>query len=439
MHGKRHTPVSAFVLVVFLSMLQGCGSVDSQPTDWVSRDWAGSMATYNIFPIYPPSEDVHIGDIYAYRLDEAKRGDGNLFRSVKLDYVSQTAALRAYYDHVPVMPSTSDEPSTGKIWRQLAAGEAYQPSAQASSDPKADEGKGGSDAVPPPARGNNKAQEPKHPARSPADGGAQVRANPQGTKDQQAADQKKAVKPVSIFTEVGTMERLPLVAFPGFTLAHADVESLGGSVPLRFFHALFGASRNAEGSINVKITAAETYGIPVMQAARALANYCKTDIGQVACSTGFLREQMKAIGTVDSTVPMAVSMINRLYVARSIEYTYEASTAEGAQSDLYVNLQKALDNQKSLLDDIAAKSASAVAVAGASAPDQTVGKLTDIKSALDAVLKQIQATNQQFGNSPVPGASFTVGRIDAQGVTLIQIFERPVAIGYRAVTMRSKD
>jgi hypothetical protein len=107
--------------------------------------------------------------------------------------------------------------------------------------------------------------------------------------------------------------------------------------------------------------------------------------------------------------------------------------------DLFVTLQKALDNQKALLTDIGAKSASAAAVAGASAPAETIGKLTDIKASLDSVLQQIQTTNQQFGNSPVPGVSFTVGRIDAQGVTLVQTFECPIAIGYRAVAVLSAD
>jgi len=151
-----------------------------------------------------------------------------------------------------------------------------------------------------------------------------------------------------------------------------------------------------------------------MPAAKALRDYCESDTGQIACASGFIKDQMRALGPVNSSTPFAVSMINRLYLARTIEYTYEKSTAEGAQADFYVNLQKALDNQKALLTDIGAKSASAAAVAGASAPTETIGKLADIKSSLDAVLQQIQASNQQFGNSPVPGVSFSVGQIDAK-------------------------
>ncbi|VBG63374.1 hypothetical protein [Burkholderia pseudomallei] len=438
MKGTRNGPVLVGAFVSVVSLLGGCGSVDSQPDDWVSRDWAKSMATYNIFPIYPPSEDVHVGDIYAYRLDQPG-SDGNLFRSIKLDYVPQTDALQAYYDNVPVMPSTSDDPGTGKIWRQMAAGDVYKPSTQTKSSPTPDAATAASLPSADAGNGGSKTVQKKRQDQTLAKTKVRGQAKPQAPTTTPIVGEKPAGKSVSVFATAATMQRLPLVAFPGFTLAHADVESLAGNVPLRFFHALFGASRRAEGSISVKISAAETYGIPVMQAAEALAKYCRSDVGQVACSTGFLQQQMRAIGRVDSTVPMAVSMINRLYLARSIEYTYEASTAEGAQADLYVNLKKALDNQKALLDDIGAKSASAVAVAGASAPAETVGKLTDIKTALDSVLQQIQETNQQFGNSPVPGASFTIGRIDAQGVTLIQTFERPIAIGYRAVAVQSKD
>lgn len=416
--------------LAFVAVLVSCDPAQQvqQKPDWVSTQWANSMAAYNILPIYPPSEDVHIGDIYAYRLDEPT-SDGNLFRSVKLDYVSQQAALEEYYGNVPVMPSTSDDPGAGKIWRQMSAGDVYQPINSAKRD-ISEVGHATSDRA-----SEGKQQGVKENKKS----AEMVPRAEHAERKKRSIDPESTETHVSIFKRAGTMERLPLVAFPGFNLAHADVESLAGSVPLRFFQAVFGASRRAKGSISVKISSAETYGIPVMPAAVALRDYCESDTGEIACSSGFIQNQMRALGPISFATPVAVSMINRLYLARTIEYTYEASTAEGAQSELYVNLQRSLDNQKALLAEISAKGASAVAVASASAPSETVGRLTDIKSSLDDVLRQIQSTNQQFGNSPVPGVSFTIGRIDAQGVTLIQTFERPIAVGYRAVALPARN
>ncbi|BEU19992.1 hypothetical protein [Paraburkholderia sp. 22B1P] len=405
-HAKRCV-ASAACLIAAVST--GCtpSAPTAQKPDWVSRQWAESMATYNILPIYPPTEDVHVGDIYAYRLD-SEGVDGNLFRSMKFDYVPMQTELEEYYGNVPVMPETSDEPASGKIWRQAAASNALKPSATLAAAPASD------------AKHTSSHDAAAHAALHPA---AHTRdAAPQAPQS-------------SVFKPTGTMDKLSLIAFPGFNLAHADVESLAASVPLRFFHAIFGASRRAEGSISIKVAAAETYGVPVVPAFIQLKKYCATQIGQIACTAGFIRRQLRSIGDVTTATPVAISMINRLYLARSIEYTYEASTAVGAQADLYVTLQRALDNQQALLKDIGAKAASAVAVAGASAPAETTAKLADIKAQLDALLQQIQATNQQFGNSPVPGVSFTVGRMDAQGVSLIQTFERPIAIGYRAVAI----
>lgn len=76
---------------------------------------------YNINPIYPPTQDVQVGDIYAYRTDQTGTY-GNLFRAIKLDYVPMLAELEAHYRDRPIFPETTAAPADGQIWREPCSG-----------------------------------------------------------------------------------------------------------------------------------------------------------------------------------------------------------------------------------------------------------------------------------------------------------------------------
>lgn len=402
--------------------------------DDIAKQWADAMMVYNINPIYPPTQDVQVGDIYAYRTDQTEQY-GNLFRAIKLDYVPMLTELESHYGARPVFPETSAAPAAGEIWREPCSGTGC------AATPKA---------------GDSQAK----PASSATPTGAGKKtASGNGTLGRAAGDN---AAPVSIFKPAGTLTQLPLVAFPELQLAHVDVESLGASVPARFFQAIFGASRRAEGALKIQIKAGQTFGVPAVPAAIALGKYCQVGIGRYSCSSEFIRKQLMQFGSVTDQTPIAVSMVNRLFLVRSIEYTVDSNTAMGAQSDLYVSLPKALENQQRLLDELAGKVSSAskdsasagvtttaqpnAAQSGKSpdneaqqAADSTATKFTDVKAALDTLLKTVQATNQQFSGAPLPGMSFAVGRVDARGISLIQTFDRPVAIGYRAVVVGANE
>ncbi|MDB0573660.1 hypothetical protein LBW59_23200 [Ralstonia solanacearum] len=71
---------------------------------------------YNINPIYPPTQDVQVGDIYAYRTDQTGTY-GNLFRAIKLDYVPMLAELEAHYRDRPIFPETTAAPAVVSMRR----------------------------------------------------------------------------------------------------------------------------------------------------------------------------------------------------------------------------------------------------------------------------------------------------------------------------------
>lgn len=396
--------------------LASCATQKGPPQDWISQQWARSMATYNILPVYPPTEDVYVGDIYAYGTDQTGV-EGNLFSSVKIDSVSVEPELEQTYSLHPVFPDTPTRPpEADDIWLQPGTG------SQAVSAPAV--------GLTLPNAADSGVATKKHQKR------ATNSKNGTEEKPHQAAG-ALTKPPASVFSDSPTRTKLALIVFPAFTLANADAEALGLSVPLRFFQAIFGASRKHADSITIKIAAAETYGLPARVAREKFETWCKGKITKYSCTAGNARAELGSLRSLSQTTPVGLAFVNRVYLARSIEYIYDASTAAGVSGDLTVTLQKALENQKTLQSALADKPASGATGASAPSADQ-VATLKEVRASLDELLVQLQKVNQQSIGSSAPGASFSVGSVSSQGVSLIQTFERPVAIGYRAVTLTPK-
>src|SRR5215471_10553526 len=62
---KTHL-IMLLVLLAAGGLLTSCSSVDSH--GHVYRDWSKRMSEMGIFPVYPPREDIVVGDVYALPL-----------------------------------------------------------------------------------------------------------------------------------------------------------------------------------------------------------------------------------------------------------------------------------------------------------------------------------------------------------------------------------
>ncbi|MFP3629327.1 hypothetical protein [Burkholderia sp. SIMBA_019] len=428
-----------------------------QPYDpaWLSKQWAMSMNTYNIKPIYPPTEDVHVGDVYGLATDPYgskapphDRYGGELWASVKLAYVPMNRELEDYYSALPVFPETTDPPSNNAIWRQQEAGALVK---IGNAEPASD-----SQTLAPKSL-NEKTKK----AQAPSAAGVVARdATP---------------PPRSVFAPTKVLTKLPLVAFPGFTLARGNLQSFGTSVPLRFFNIVFGASHSNDDKVTISVRGAETYGILSSDAKLALYNFCHDDNTGPICDHRYVESELATLTGDAGPKYSAVAMVTRLYLARSIDYTYENASATDASGSVSVLLAKAVSNQQALLGLLAAgsgkaasgnggsqpadaKKAALPSMAGsspdaASAPQETSaptgasvpvatdkqnhGDTQSIQSQVASLLASLQTLNQSLGSSAVPGSTFSIGSISERGITLVQTFERPIAVGYRYVAMRS--
>src|SRR5262245_33501074 len=63
---KTHQVVLSAMLTLGGLFLTGCCSQDSH--GHVYRDWSKRMSEMGIFPVYPPREDIVVGDVYALPL-----------------------------------------------------------------------------------------------------------------------------------------------------------------------------------------------------------------------------------------------------------------------------------------------------------------------------------------------------------------------------------
>jgi hypothetical protein len=93
--------------------------------DTVASDWNDAVHKRNIEPIYPPQEDVYVGDIYA---TISGGGPNFLGRSMKLWHLNLNAAIQRAYQDLPIFPTTSPVPEKeGQVWQQEAADFLFSP------------------------------------------------------------------------------------------------------------------------------------------------------------------------------------------------------------------------------------------------------------------------------------------------------------------------
>ncbi|AMV47796.1 hypothetical protein [Paraburkholderia caribensis] len=370
--------VLAFLLLVFFAMARSAkrDAEQSRHVDWIVVQWTEMMRTYNINPVYPPTEDIHVGDVFGLSNDVDPQTnspkDGGLFSTAKVAFVPMQKQLETYYSAVPVFPETPAQPaSEAGIWRQLPAGSS--------------------------CKGDS--------CTSPDDGSP----------------------PQSVFEPAGKLTRLSIVALPGFSINRAMFSKVEAGFPQDMFKAVLGGSASNDDIISIKVHGAETYGVPAMDALIALKLFCSpSKKTSLEC---YHSNVSTALGSASGAAPSStsVAIVYRLYMTRSIEYTFGSSSAIGMQAKVLLDLQKEAANREVAV-------AKAAAASAGSAPSDVKPKTAS--EAMEAARSKLeQSLEEQTSARAIPGGTLSVGSISDSGVSIIETFERPVAIGYRSVVL----
>ncbi|WFU31463.1 hypothetical protein QA635_33825 [Bradyrhizobium brasilense] len=320
----------------------------------VAQQWNEAIARLGIEPVYPPQEDIAVGDVFVLITDDALNDLGKepiAVKALKLWHLDLSAPLKQTYAEMYKFPETPDPPGDGKPWKFTSSEN-------------------------------------------------------------------------SIFGTQTTRGDLPLVLFPGFTIANTRAANIGAN-STRWFGGAFGGSATSDITTEVRISAAESYGLPGLVAEAELIKFCTDPVMKLQCTDAEARKQMSIVvgskifdqvedpGTKKKRprYSVEIAMVSRVFLTRSMHTTIRragkgsASAAAGAVM-LPVAPPPARPEENS--------APAGAMVASGKTEGAVTGEMTKPASTSPGV-----TTSLQFGNSSV--------------ISTVDILQRPVAFGYRSV------
>jgi len=125
-HWHWLAPIVAFAVGIPLTV--GVGAVLAGPAaedPGVIGDWNSTISKLGIDPVFPPEEDIHVGDLFAVITGDRTTGNDQtapqalLHRSVKLAHLDMTDDLKRTYAMLPMFPDTTPHPDSDReYWKQ---------------------------------------------------------------------------------------------------------------------------------------------------------------------------------------------------------------------------------------------------------------------------------------------------------------------------------
>ncbi|HEV7369376.1 hypothetical protein [Arenibaculum sp.] len=345
------------------SLLAGCG-VTRDP-GFVAREWDSSMRELNIYPLFPPREDVQVGDLYVV-LADAKDGPQDIdygTPGIWLDSLLTRDLVEAFYDARANLPQGLPA-ALGPDGNPVAAG--------------------GSAVTPTPL--------------------SQV---------------VSATPPDNAYRSADPLGRLRLVQFPAFSLALLDESQIGLAAPSLLGGLLGGIGDSDDLNLSLSVPQAESYALPANALIDLLQKQCAAgkpviDPARVALAGDMLRRPGDATGTPVLTV------ISEVFYTRTLDYTFSRQSGFGIGA---------------AAGSAATGSQPVPGTDTGSTTDTAAG--TDIEARLAALETQVNGTVSAAGGQTLPGARGSITFAGDRSIRLSQSFERPIAIGYRALFVRT--
>ena len=211
---------------------------------------------------------------------------------------------------------------------------------------------------------------------------------------------------------------LAISAFPGITINHIVQSDAAGANSSGWF----GSSHIGRRAEEIEIKGVETYGVATVDAIAKFNQWCRDPKTKLYCSDSFARtalafavsdrvlatKQDKGDASKKYAARLQLQLVTRVFLTREIRQRRLDATAGGA------GIQALAD--PSVAKPVPEKPAE---------PDSGAGRTSN---AIDALNKGLAA-------SGVPGAKISVVRSDDVDISLKETFQRPIAFGYRAVTI----
>lgn len=146
---------------------------------------------------------------------------------------------------------------------------------------------------------------------------------------------------------------------------------------------------------------------------------------------------------VDKICGVYAGMVNRVFATRSIQYNYQFAEGSAAAGQVVVTLDSAVEKQKAAANLLKATAPSQpvtganVVVINPPAGQTVTSAAQERDLVLKALLEQVSADLETLKASQAPGGSFSYATYGSTGISLNQDFERPIVIGYTTISTRS--
>ncbi|MBT6049802.1 MAG: hypothetical protein HOG49_23640 [Candidatus Scalindua sp.] len=459
----RQISISFFIVLLVIAVMSGCVSYKPGAA---YKQWTRTLSQEGIFPVYPPREDVQVGDVYLLPTHPLQTGaieaiGGLGIAGIWIDNIAweqerNNHLTSGFYNNRSFFPSTSTE------------------SASIKKAMESDLSNINYDIV-----------------KVPRD------KNPSG----------------NIYKK-GDIRQLRQVAFPEFAITNIKKFALNALVPIEVFNVAGGFTSNKIKQVSLKIPSAESYGVPAELLTRELfereslywenGNLLLKSWDFVAAKKARDKKNMDEIppgvrGINKSTVAMArnqfdssflmlsnnpdmsgndrkmikkgledsknfvwIALINEVFYARAIDISIRTKKAKGGATNIQPMTNTML-KELSRMDKImtmmetkksgtsrptpvtsrgggATTGAEGAAPAGA-LPDtegRSIVGTTEIKAGDNAfeLVKAINKFNTDLGNQSVPGASLNLVSVSDSAYGLRRIYDRPIAVGVRGLILQ---
>jgi hypothetical protein len=366
--------LKSMVLVTCLIALTSCTGI---PRGYVAREWSMTMRELNITAVFPPREDVYVGDIYPAPVnpsqeDELRKKKGWLPLGMRITSLPVADELGKFYSGRPSFPKTTE--ATVSFMTNLT----NQPFA----------------LLP------------------------------------QSSDTNR-----NIFAAGNDTHRLRMVGFPGFMSATFSQGDLAGVIPVEALNIAFAASRTTSKKVTVSIPVAESYSLSASDMFAKVVD--KTTGNFRAPGTEFTARDILRY-TAHQHAPVSgtnarpdygyIRIITEVYYTRAIDVSIAGQRSFGAGANVRPTVSvEALTNITSL------------GSSNASNQPPTTNYMFSTRTSNAAPEERAAELNRQLTAAlaqSTPGGSVKFVSAGDFGVSMRRTYERPVALGYRGLLLK---
>ncbi len=403
---------SVLILLTCGLLTAGCATAPA-PAGYVAKQWATAFRELQITPIFPPREDVQVGDIYVAPVapedEEAVfSAKGYLPRGMWVHSLDLNKQINAFYNQRASFPQTNIE----RV-------EIFKSTWETIKDKSAEDVKRYTENLIEYIDSYNRA----YPALP----------QPASTTDIWKGD------------AIGDAKRLRIVGFPEFmsaTFTQGDLSAFfpTGSSGSAGGQAMFSSAR----SVTVKVPVAESYGLPmskVLPALRQQQNYNKKNWGELGLApddrTHSPFDNVNALLALDDknrkvdangNVVVRLRMATEVYYARVLDITIQATKEAAAAIQIAEETPAASEEEQG-------SSGGQSSTGGDEQSNENDGEenLAAEKRAarLEARLSALEQDESRVPEGGLPGGSARVMSVSKNQIGMRRVFDRPVAIGFR--------